>query len=348
MLESVERQWRQAVRNIQKTMQQQQLEVGPSTTTIGSSLLAGVATFGAVSAASCAGQRALGLSTGTLPPVPTVAGLATVAAASLASHWAAASVAAWYHHNSGGGSGSIFSRPQQQLVSSLHPHHHQSLRYFSYKKEDLHTTLRVCVVGLLAFKLLGGRFWAVAPSSYTNVGSFARASLPASENYASTSQRAVLDRLGRTWGCHTCGSRRLLIERRAARFVGDHMPPKSVARQLDQRWYRRLLRRPPTQFRFYPQCVPCSNQQGSLLSAATRQSHGRLAAAGGGANAHVHGCRPRVSHLAGGVVAALAVDLPLVKEPVDRVEGWWTRTVSRVRWLETTTTTRQWPSFLRK
>ena len=179
-------------------------------------------------------------------------------------------------------------------------------------------------MGLLAFKLGGGRFWAIAPSSYTNLGSFARirgASLPATEQYASAAQRATLERMGRLWGCHTCGSRRLFATKMklpgmksSALFVGDHMPPKSVAKQINARWYNRLpiLRHTSkVTFRFYPQCTPCSNRQGSILSTAVQQSQSsrtNLQKAGGGALAHFHGFRPRLFHaLAGGAVASVTV-----------------------------------------
>jgi len=162
---------------------------------------------------------------------------------------------------------------------------------------------------MIAFKLLGGRFWAVAPSSFTNIGSFARGSIPATENYATAAQRSTLERMGSIFGCHTCGSHRWLSSplTRKAKFVGDHMPPKSVALQANARWYNRLLNR-QVNFRFYPQCIKCSSKQGSILSAAVQQQIKRnLSQAGGGANAHFHGLRPRLHHLTGGVIAGITV-----------------------------------------
>jgi hypothetical protein len=85
------------------------------------------------------------------------------------------------------------------------------------------------------------------------------------------------------------------------------MPPKSVAKEFDARWFNRLLKRRAS-FHFYPQCTPCSNKQGSLLSAATnKQSSQSLHEAGGGKLAYNHAWRPRWGHLAGGVVAGLTV-----------------------------------------
>ena len=159
-----------------------------------------------------------------------------------------------------------------------------------------------CVVGLVAFQLLGGRFWAISPSSYTSIGSFARRGIPATDKYASSAQKVTLQQLGRRFGCHTCGSK-------ISPFVGDHMPPKSVAQEWNARWYNSLLNR-KVSFKFYPQCTKCSNKQGSLLSTAMKQQPNPkgLVKAGGGKLAYNHGWRrPRWNHLAGGFVAGVTV-----------------------------------------
>lgn len=101
------------------------------------------------------------------------------------------------------------------------------------------------------------------------------------------------------------------------RFVGDHMPPKSVAKHLNDMWVRRVGLLPKVKFRFYPQCVNCSNAQGSILSKAgstgnlaglsSRNMASSMKDAGGGQIAHFHGFRPRINHLAGGLLAATTV-----------------------------------------
>jgi hypothetical protein len=171
----------------------------------------------------------------------------------------------------------------------------------------IHSLPNSCALGLLSFKLLGGRYWAIAPSSYTHVGSFARSSIPATDKYATQAQRSALMRLGRVCGCHTCGARIMF----GRGVIADHQPPKAVARQLNRNSWRKVLGM-EAKFRFYPQCVDCSQIQGSILSAATRQvSHWwnpiSLANSGGGRAAHFHGLKFRWNHLAGGVVAATAV-----------------------------------------
>lgn len=196
------------------------------------------------------------------------------------------------------------SRPPFFLFLSLL--HIPSFESFMPKRQS-------CCLGLLTFKLLGGRCWAIAPSSYTDLGSFSRRamSIPATQKYATSAERSAMERMGRIAGCHTCGSR-MLFKRGSFRFVGDHMPPKSVAERLNRRLHRRLLGwRVP--FRFYPQCRDCSSVQGSILSKATfemRQSKGlfsrnRLDLSD--APSYFHGWRPRIYHLTGGVLGATAV-----------------------------------------
>jgi len=121
--------------------------------------------------------------------------------------------------------------------------------------------LSSCLLDLLAFKSLGGRFWALVPSSlvhwviHTMVYFF-------SENYTNASQRTLIERMGRKWDCLTCGSRMFFksskfpTANKVFRFVGDHMPPKSVAKHIKSGYEEGLL--PKIKFRFYQQCVSCS------------------------------------------------------------------------------------------
>ncbi|CAH0485622.1 unnamed protein product [Peronospora farinosa] len=116
------------------------------------------------------------------------------------------------------------------------------------------------VMGLLCFKLLGGRMSALAPSPFANLGAFhlKKASLPATVDYATSIERGIIQEFGRLFGCHTCGVKR------GVRYHADHMPPKLVAKRTDEKIVRRMLGRKTT-FRFYPQCESCSNRQGSVV-----------------------------------------------------------------------------------
>eukprot|EP00466_Bigelowiella_natans_P010952 jgi/Bigna1/81486/fgenesh1_pg.81_\ len=75
-------------------------------------------------------------------------------------------------------------------------------------------------------------------------------------------------RLGQKYGCHTCGYKK------AATFIGDHMPPVSVVLKSRKEFLRNMLNLAVTQ-RFYPQCEPCSNRQGLavLRNRATYVTH---------------------------------------------------------------------------
>lgn len=126
------------------------------------------------------------------------------------------------------------------------------------------------VVGIAAFRMLGGVFRTIMPSDLLTVGAVARESIPAKGiNYASDSQRKKLAKFYRMHGCHHCGNRR-------GRVIGDHMPPNKEITNLMAARRESLLRIPlfrlpflskllkprnvPEQ-RFYPQCISCSQKQ---------------------------------------------------------------------------------------
>ncbi|KAG9416684.1 hypothetical protein AC1031_001064 [Aphanomyces cochlioides] len=115
--------------------------------------------------------------------------------------------------------------------------------------------------GLLLFRLLGGRFHAIAPSDFRHPGAFAhsRISLPATLEYADGSARAVIQSLGRLYGCHTCG-----VRKATSKFHADHQPPVMVAKADNARLWNRLIAGPVVQ-RYYPQCDACSNIQGAQV-----------------------------------------------------------------------------------
>lgn len=159
---------------------------------------------------------------------------------------------------------------------------------------------------------MGGRFWAVSPSSYTHIGSFARSSLPATRRYASSAQRLAIETLGSRHGCHTCGKRFGLnvkvpfslappsnLSGGLVKFHADHMPPNVITDRLNGIWYRKALKWKVAQ-RFYPQCVGCSNFQGGFLS---QQGNRRLFFQR--QPSYFHGLQFRLNHLTGSVFTAL-------------------------------------------
>jgi len=90
------------------------------------------------------------------------------------------------------------------------------------------------------------------------------------------------------------------------KFNGDHIPPVSVAKQINSRWYRKPFGWKVSQ-KFYPQCRNCSNKQGGLLSSAVNAGHRNLHSVGGGEESYFHGRRLRIGHLTGGAVAVMSI-----------------------------------------
>lgn len=78
------------------------------------------------------------------------------------------------------------------------------------------------IMGVLCFKMLGGRMNAIAPSNFSNLGAFhlKKASLPATVEYATPIERGIIQEFGRLYGCHTCGVKQ------GVKYHADHMPPK--------------------------------------------------------------------------------------------------------------------------
>ena len=61
-------------------------------------------------------------------------------------------------------------------------------------------------------------------------------------------EQMEIDRIGRVYGCHWCGTK--VPGTRRGHFIGDHQVPKSVGKPS----------------RIYPHCWSCSQSQGGLLS----------------------------------------------------------------------------------
>jgi hypothetical protein len=206
-------------------------------------LAAGGGSYLAVVCASQAVQLVAGITTAT-PLLPTLLGACTVGGASAVALRAA---------DAAGGR-------RRSLAST----------YACHSGGSADATAALAGAALHVCFGLGVRFWALSPSSLAAEGAFAwaAASLPAGEGYASTPQREALQRFGRLAGCHSCGTRF------AAQYVGDHVPPLSVASRRP-RLLSAVLGRPA--FRFYPQCRACSAQQAATMNRRARDLPSTLA-----------------------------------------------------------------------
>ena len=118
------------------------------------------------------------------------------------------------------------------------------------------------LLGGACFLALGGRFWALSPSSLSTLGAFAntkKGSLPATLAYATAAKRSEIQELGRRFGCHTCGARPWPLWGRAQlRYNADHMPPLAEVKVMNQELWRRVLSAParadprPSSYHFEP------------------------------------------------------------------------------------------------
>lgn len=137
----------------------------------------------------------------------------------------------------------FYQRFHPSLVEKKYNKTTFKLRY-SFSTTDI--GFYVAAAGV-TFKLIGGRFKSVLPSSFYKSGAFAHSFIPAKgQQYATTKEKLILNSIGRKHGCHTCGNRRSKF------YVGDHIPPNSLRKQGEQQV-------------FYPQCNKCSSSQGGLL-----------------------------------------------------------------------------------
>lgn len=114
------------------------------------------------------------------------------------------------------------------------------------RKAEMKDNLRRMYLGLGTFLLLEqGAFRTVFPSSILTLGVFAnnanmlRRSVVSTSAIATESQRAKIQKLGKRFGCHHCGSRQLFAKEV---FIADHMPPTKQANEMAKAWWRRLLK----------------------------------------------------------------------------------------------------------
>lgn len=109
--------------------------------------------------------------------------------------------------------------------------------------------VRCTYVSLFNFLALGLKpFEATLPSSVIQLGSFnkiphfplpGKGSVPVASETANSSQRAQIQRIGKKYGCHQCGSKQLLGQ---GMFISDHMPPTAQVKAENQKWWRRWFK----------------------------------------------------------------------------------------------------------
>jgi RHS repeat-associated protein len=106
---------------------------------------------------------------------------------------------------------------------------------------------------ILTVTAIGAR--ANAPTGDTlQPGPHADGSVPASGTRITTAERAQVNQIGNSSGCHSCGASS--PGTKSGNFVGDHQPPTALAKGRPQS--------------LYPQCLNCSRVQGGQTTAAVR------------------------------------------------------------------------------
>lgn len=232
---------REAAADARRALQQQFLGEKPTAlyATLGAHV-ADAATGGAIFyvgvAAAQAAQKVLRVGAAT-PVLPQLVGSAAVAASSAAAlHFASLPREIWEtaalqrsRTEAAAGLAALWATapPPQSLAASAQ----QKLTARMETIRDAPYPVYM-LMGLLCFKMLGGRLTALAPSNFSHLGAFhlKKASLPATAEYATPIERGVIQEFGRLYGCHTCGVKR------GVKFHADHMPPKLYVAPLDIRY----------------------------------------------------------------------------------------------------------------
>jgi hypothetical protein len=125
--------------------------------------------------------------------------------------------------------------------------------YIEYKqipvKQERRDNVKRLILGLGTFIVLEQSLFKTSfPSSVITLGVFGRLgkrfsrSVETQTALTTAPQRMKIQRLGKLYGCHHCGSRQILT--RGSGFIADHMPPTKIADAMSKVWWRRWLKRP--------------------------------------------------------------------------------------------------------
>jgi hypothetical protein len=149
------------------------------------------------------------------------------------------------------------------------------------------TVIKNCIISLFFYSLLERNFFLTAlPSSIISRGAYARksGSIIATSETATSFQRAAIQKFGRKYGCHQCGSKINIFSNSVGPYIADHMPPTLFYKQAMSTWWNKLRNKiTPIKQRLYPQCQTCFSVQGSNVKSGTHMM--------------VYHSRPRIVHL---------------------------------------------------
>lgn len=120
------------------------------------------------------------------------------------------------------------------------------------RKNERREHIKRMFLSTLTFVLLEQRAFRTAfPSSIISLGVFGnlgrrfRLSVATDSALTTAAQREAIQKLGKRFGCHHCGSRQMFSRKV---FIADHMPPTKIAEKLSRSWWRKLLKRPVSSY----------------------------------------------------------------------------------------------------
>jgi len=193
------------------------------------------------------------------------------------------------------------SRRVHKGLASGRPLANELLAVPPWQGWQMEQALMDALVGMSAFKVLGGQFRRIMPSDLRYPGAFAKGSMPTTRSAKDDSTaylqhgptRVHLEKMLIKDGCHSCG-------KRGGGLHADHMPPNKLYKEAKAQAERRASQphrvylnkaagklpkplrdrarelmiglfdsAPPGQH-FYPHCTSCSNKQGQLLANGSR------------------------------------------------------------------------------
>ena len=121
-------------------------------------------------------------------------------------------------------------------------------------------TIRKLYIGLASFMLIEGGMFSIPftnffktslPTSVISTGAYTNSinknwlSVFATGEVATEKQKDIIQKIGYRFGCHQCGSRQwnaILKSKSANTFIADHMPPTKFYNEINNRFWRKLLR----------------------------------------------------------------------------------------------------------
>eukprot|EP01038_Epipyxis_sp_PR26KG_P005957 gene5957-8210_t len=115
------------------------------------------------------------------------------------------------------------------------------------------TLLGLSIYGILERK----GFQTAFPMNILKKGVYGR-SIPTQNIVATLNERMKIQELGKKFGCHQCGSKQRIS---AQKFIADHMPPTKIVKEMNSKWWRKILNIKIKQS-LWPQCRKCFSIQG--------------------------------------------------------------------------------------